>query len=103
VSMNLQEHIRRVIREETHKSTYVIRRSLCFNKFIDELENDESDVPVIRNHRVDWNHYQIILTAYMRADCEDTDNFYHDEKLHNEIMSFYGDRLYEWFKNKIMN
>ena len=100
--MNLQEHIRRVIREETHKSTYVIRRSLCFNKFIDELENDELDVPVIRNTRLDWNGYQIILTAYMRDYCEDGDAYY-DEELHNEIMSFYGDRLYEWFKNKIMN
>ena len=101
--MNLQEHIRRVIREETHKSTYVIRRSLCFTKFIDELENDELDLPVIRNARLDWNGYQIILTAYMRTYCEGTDNLYFDEKLHNEIMSFYGDRLYEWFKNKIMN
>ena len=71
----------------------------CFDDFIDKLENDELDVPAIRGHRLDWNHYQIILTAYMRDYCGESG--YYDEDIHQKIIDYYGDRLYKWFKKNI--
>ena len=77
--MNLKEHIREVLKEETHPSVYVRRRKICFDNFIDKLENDGLDFlpPAIRGNRLNWISYQIILTALMRNHCEE--NGYYDE------------------------
>jgi hypothetical protein len=93
--MNLQEQIRRIIKEETNLSTYLKRRVQCFDEFINKLENDELDYPVIRP-RLDWINHQIILTAFMRDYCGDS--AYYCEDIHKKIMDYYGNRLYKWFK-----
>ena len=98
--MNLQEQISRILREETNSTIYVRRRSLCFDEFVKKLENDELvDLPIIRNNRLNWVNYQIILTAYMRDYCGE--NGYYDEDIHQKIMDYYGNRLHRWFKKKI--
>ncbi len=98
--MNLQEHIRRILREEINPSVYVKRRMQCFDEFVNKLENDELvDIPIIRNVRLNWINYKIILTAYMRDYCGESG--YYDEDIHQKIIDYYGDRLYEWFKKNI--
>jgi hypothetical protein len=99
--MNLQEQIRKVLKEELHSTTYIIRRMRCFDEFINELENNGLEVmpPAIRNARLEWNSYQIILTALMRNYCGDSG--YYDENLHQKIIDYYEDRLYKWFKKNI--
>ena len=97
--MNLQEQIRKVLKEEIIPSINFRRRMSCYDEFVNKLENNQIvDIPIIRNHRLEWFNYQIILTAYMRAYC-DSSGFY-DEDIHQEIIDYYGDRLYEWFKKK---
>jgi len=97
--MNLQETIRRILKEETNPSLYVRRRMQCFDEFVNKLENDELDVPVIRNARLDWYSYNIILTAYMRNYCGE--DGYYDEDIYKKVIDYYGDRLYKWFKKNI--
>ena len=97
--MNLQETIRRILKEETNPSLYVRRRMQCFDEFVNKLENDELDVPVIRNARLEWYSYSIILTAYMRNYCGE--DGYYDEDKHKKVIDYYGDRLYKWFKKNI--
>ena len=98
--MNLQESIRRILREETELPVYIIRRMGCFEDFINKLENGETDVPIIRGNRLNWINYQIILTAYMRAHCGD-ENVYYDHEIHQKILNIYEDRLYKWYINNI--
>jgi hypothetical protein len=98
--MNLQEHIIRILKEEKNPSVYVKRRMQCFDEFVNKLENDELvDIPIIRNTRLNWINYKIILTAYMRAYCGESG--YYDEDIHQKIMDHYGDRLHRWFKKNI--
>ena len=98
--MNLQESRRRILREETELSNYVRRRMGCFEDFINKLENGETDVPIIRGHRLNWNSYQIILTGYMRVHCGE-ENVYYDPETHQKILDIYEDRLYKWYVNFI--
>ena len=93
--MNLQENIRRILREETEISTYVRRRLNCFDDFMNRLENNEDILPIIRR-QLEWYNYQIIVTAYMRVHCGE-DNSYYDPHIHSEIMKLYGNRLYDWY------
>ena len=97
--MNLQETIRRILREEVNTSNYIRRRYNCMDEYITKLENGEETLP-IRRGRLDWTHYQIIITAYIRVNCED-DNGYYDPILHSKIMDTFGDRLYKWYKDNI--
>jgi hypothetical protein len=98
-NMNLQESIRRILREETKLHTYIRRRYDCFEDFINKLENGDIDLPIIRGDRLNWFNYQIILTAYMRAHCGDEG--YYNPELHQIMVNFYEPRLYEWFINNI--
>jgi hypothetical protein len=100
--MNLQKQIRIILREETHLSNYVKRRILCFDDFINKLENNELDfmTPEVIGARLDWNYYKILLVAFMRNHCGDN-GYYYDENLHQKIIDQYGDRLYKWFKKNI--
>ena len=98
--MNLQETIRKVLREEIEMPTYIKRRYTCFEDFINKLENGEIDMPIIRGNRLDWNYYQILLTAYMRNHCGDG-NHYYDPEIHQKILDIYEDRLYQWFLKNI--
>jgi hypothetical protein len=98
--MNLQENIRKILREEINPSMYIRRRMLCFDEFINKLENDEVlNIPIIRAGRLNWYTYQIILTAYMRNYCGDS--AYYNEDIHRKIIDIYGDRLYKWFQKNI--
>jgi len=97
--MNLQESIRRILREETEMPIYIKRRFGCFEDFINKLENGDVDVPIIRGDRLNWINYQIILTAYMRAYCGDKGYF--DREIHQKILDVYEDRLYKWYINVI--
>ena len=98
--MNPQDHIRRILREEINPSIYVRRRMQCFDEFVNKLENNELDVPVIRNGRLNWDNYQIILTAYMRDYCGEYG--YYDKDIHQKIIDYYGDILHKWFKKNIV-
>jgi hypothetical protein len=84
--MNLQETIRRVLREEAKISTYVKRRMECFEDYINKLETGEETIPV-RTRQLDWSVYQIVLTAYMRSHCD--------------IFDFYGERLRKWYDKQL--
>jgi hypothetical protein len=95
-SKNLHENIKKVLREEINPSIYVRRRIQCFDEFVNKLENNELDVPVIRNGRLNWGNYQIILTAYMRDYCGEYG--YYDKDIHQKIIDYYGDILHKWFK-----
>ena len=66
------------------------------DEYITKLENGEETLP-IRRRQLDWTHYQIIITAYIRANCEN-DNGYYDPILHSNIMDMFGNRLYKWYK-----
>jgi hypothetical protein len=94
--MNLQKTIRRILREEVNTPIYIRRRYSCMDKYITKLENGEETLPVRR--QLDWTNYQIIITAYIRANCEN-DNVYYDPILHSNIMDTFGDRLYKWYKD----
>jgi len=98
--MRLQEDVRRILREEINPSIYVRRRMQCFDEFVNKLENNELDVPVIRNGRLNWDNYQIILTAYMRDYCGEYG--YYDKDIHQKIIDYYGDILHKWFKKNIV-
>ena len=50
--MNLQQTIRRILREEIEMPTYIKRRYTCFEDFINKLENGEIDMPIIRGNRL---------------------------------------------------
>lgn len=97
--MNLQEFIRRILREETKIPQYVRRRYDCINEYITKLENGEETIPV-RRRELDWLHYQIILTAYIRSNCGD-ESAYYDPELHSKIMDVFGNRLYKWYEENI--
>ena len=97
--MNLQESIRRILREEIEIPLYIRRRYSCIDEYITKLENGEETIP-IRIRQLDWNHYQIILTAYIRSNCGD-ENGYYDPELHSKIMDVFGNRLHKWYKENI--
>ena len=65
------------------------------DEYITKLENGEETIP-IRKGRLDWINYQIIITAFIRNNCQD-DNGYYDPNLHSSIMDIFGDRLYQWY------
>ena len=98
-SMNLQETIRRILREESESPMYIRRRYSCMDEYITKLENGEETLP-IRRGQLDWTNYQIMITAFTRGNCED-DNGYYDPNLHSKIMDTFGDRLYKWYKDNI--
>jgi hypothetical protein len=50
--------------------------------------------------RLDWTHYQIIVTAFIRSNCDNGDGYY-DPIIHSKIMDTFGDRLYEWYNDNI--
>jgi hypothetical protein len=89
--MNIQENIRKILREEFN-SAYLKRRYACFEDFVIRFENGEDMIPPVMSN-MSWHHSQIIIVAYMRMHCGEEGNY--DEKLHDIIMSVYGDRLYE--------
>lgn len=98
--MNLQENIRRILKEESEFPMYIRRRYSCMDEYITKLENGEETLP-IRRGQLDWISYQIIITAFIRSNCQD-DNGYYDPNLHSSIMDIFGDRLYQWYyKNNI--
>lgn len=98
--MNLQETIRRILREEAKIPTYVKRRMGCFEDYINKLESGEETIPV-RTRQLDWSVYQIVLTGYMRSHCDGGDNIYYDPILHSYIFDFYGERLRKWYNNQL--
>ena len=98
-NMNLQETIRRILREEATISNYIKRRYNCMDEYITKLENGEETLP-IRKGQFDWINYQIIITAFIRVNCKDGDGYY-DPILHSKIMDTFGDRLYKWYKDNI--
>ena len=98
-SMNLQESIRRILKEEENTLNYIRRRYNCMDEYITKLENGEETLP-IRRGQLDWTNYQIMITAFIRGNCED-DNGYYDPNLHSKIMDTFGDRLYKWYKDNI--
>jgi hypothetical protein len=101
-SKNLQEQIKRVLREEINPSEYIKRRILCFNDFVNNLEKDGVEFlpPIIRTIRIDWISYQLILTTLMRNYCSKESGDYNVE-IHQKIMDHYGDRLHKWFEKNI--
>jgi len=98
-SRNLQESIRRILREETKIPLYVRRRYDCIDDYITKLENGEETIPIIRR-QLDWINYQIILTAFIINNCGD-ENQYYDPRLHSKIMDVFGNRLHKWYKENI--
>jgi len=98
-NMNLQESIRRILREEENTLNYIRRRYNCMDEYITKLENGEETLP-IRRGQLDWTHYQIMITAFIRVNCKDGDGYY-DPILHSKIMDTFGDRLYKWYKDNI--
>ena len=100
-NMNLQETIRRILREEATISNYIKRRYNCMDEYITKLENGEETLP-IRKGQFDWINYQIIITAFIRNNCQD-DNGYYDPNLHSSIMDIFGDRLYQWYYKDNVN
>jgi hypothetical protein len=98
--MSLKQTIRKILREEVTTSNYIRRRYNCMDEYITKLENGEETLP-IRKGQLDWTTYQIMITAFIRSNCED-DNGYYDPNLHSTIMDIFGDRLYEWYyKNNV--
>ena len=97
--MNLQETIRRILREESESPMYIRRRYSCMDEYITKLENGEETLP-IRRGQLDWTNYQIMITAFIRVNCKDGDGYY-DPILHSKIMDTFGDRLYKWYKDNI--
>ena len=93
--MNLQENIKRILREESKIPLYIRRRFDCIDSYINRLEQEPGIIPIGRE-LLSWEHYQIIVTAYIRDNCGD--DGYYNENLHNLIMEVFGERLYEWFK-----
>ena len=69
------------------------------DEYITKLENGEETIPIIRRH-LDWIHYQIILTAFIRNNCGD-ENQYYDPRIHSEIMDVFGKRLHKWYEENI--
>jgi len=96
---DLQESIRRVLREEIEIPTYIRRRYVCIDEYITKLENGEETIPIIIR-QLDWYSYQIILTAYIRSNCGDKNGYYEPE-LHSKIMDEFGDRLHKWYEENI--
>ena len=103
---NLQENISRIkemmgllTEEETKIQLYVRRRYYCIDDYITKLENVEETIPITRRH-FDWIHYQIILTAFIRNNCGD-ENQYYDPRIHSKIMDVFGKRLHKWYEENI--
>ena len=98
--MNLQETIRRILREERKPPNYIKRRYTCMDEYITKLENGEETLPLLRMRRLDWDHYQIIITAFIINNCK-YGNGYYDPIIHSKIMDTFGDRLYEWYNDNV--
>ena len=99
VKTNLHESKKRILREETKLPNYIKRRYICMDEYITKLENGEETLP-IRMGQLDWTHYQIIITAFIRSNC-DSGNRYYDPIIHSKIMDTFGDRLYEWYNDNV--
>ena len=97
--MNLQESIRKVLREEMKPPNYIKRRYNCMDEYITKLENGEETLP-LRMRQLDWTHYQIIVTAFIIKNCK-YGNGYYDPIIHSNIMNTFGDRLYEWYNDNV--
>ena len=95
--MNLQESIRRILREE-RQELYLRRRISCFDEYLDKLESGEKEIPWNLYSSLNWSSLQIILTAYMRTYCDRNQTQYFDEKIHSDIIKKYGDRLYKIYE-----
>jgi hypothetical protein len=99
IAKSLQENIRRILKEERKPPNYIKRRYTCMDEYITKLESGEETIP-IRMGRLDWNSYQIMLTAFIRSNC-DNGNRYYDPIIHSKIMDTFGDRLYEWYNDNV--
>jgi len=88
-------NLKRILREESKIPLYIRRRFDCMDRYINRLEQEPGIIPIGRE-LLSWEHYQIIVTAYIRDNCGD--DGYYNENLHNLIMDVFGERLYEWFK-----
>ena len=94
---NIQEHIRKVLREETKKlSPLILRRYNCFEDFMNKLESGDSGVPTLQ---MDWYSYRNILVSYMRNHCGIGGSY--DKEMNEKILDLYEDRFYRWYKNNI--
>ena len=95
--MNLEESIRRVLREETQKiSPSILRRYNCFEDFMNKLESGDSGVPTIP---MDWYSYRRILVTYMRNHCGIGGPY--DKEMDEKILDIYETRFYQWYTNNI--
>jgi hypothetical protein len=97
--MNLQKTIKRILREEMKPPNHIKRRYNCTDDFITKLENGELTFPIRRGH-LEWAHYQIVITAFIKIYCYGG-NGYYDPIFHSDIMDTFGDRLYKWYKDYI--
>jgi hypothetical protein len=97
--MNLRKTIKRILREEINTSTYIRRRYGCMDELIRKLEKGEEIIPFSWRLRLNWDDFQIAITAFIRQNCDDSDGYY-DPIKHSNIMELFGDRLYELYKEK---
>jgi hypothetical protein len=86
----------KVIITEGQLSRYLIRRLDCIRDFIDKLKSGEVKLP-IPPRSFDWNTYNFIFSSMIRGHCGDTRGYF-DQKIHDDIMEYFGDELYEIYK-----
>jgi len=87
----------KVIITEGQLSRYLIRRLDCMRDFIDKLKSGEVKLPIPPGS-FEWNTYNFIFSAMLRSQCGDRSGGIFDQKIHDDIMEYFGDELYEIYK-----
>jgi hypothetical protein len=97
----IQESVKKTLREERTIPTYIKRRMRCFEDFINKLMSGEIDEPIFRR-RYNRTTFRIVLSMYMTDYCDNGggDNRY-NPIITDEIMELYGEKLYKWYLNHL--
>jgi hypothetical protein len=86
----------KIIITEEQYSRYLIRRFDCMREYIDKLKSGEVRLPIPIG-TFEWGTYNFIFSSMLRGHCGDTRSYF-DQKIHDEILKYFGDELYEIYK-----
>ena len=66
-------------------------------EYVDQLKSGEEKLTV-PSTSFEWDTYKYVIVAFLRRYCSKEYDGFFDEDIHNEIMSMFGDELFEIYK-----
>ena len=66
-------------------------------EYVDQLKSGEERLRVSPSS-FEWDTYKYVIVAFLRGHCTKDFSQLFDDDIHNEIMSMFGDELFEIYK-----